>query len=164
MCDPITTTLMAVGTGVKAFGQKTQGDSEAQRLNFNAQVAEDNAKNAEYAAADAKSRGAREERKHRQKVKLLAGQQKAAYGASGVDVNVGAPADIVEETYLHGEDDAATIRYNAAMEAWGLKAKAADYRAQAGQYRAGAKSAKFSSQLGAGTTLLTGAATTAMSF
>lgn len=152
------------GSVVSAYGQDRQSKAEAAAMEFDAKVADDNAKNAEYAAKDAKKRGAKEERKHRQRVKLLVGKQKAAYGASGVDVTSGAPADVMAETVLYGTDDAATIRYNAAMEAWGMKARAANYRAQGGQYRVGAKGAKMSGAFAVGSTLLTGLGSTARQY
>ncbi len=148
-----------LGAATSAYGQRLQGEAEARRLQFNANVAEDNAKNAEYGAEDAIKRGKHEERKYRQRVNLFIGKQRAAFGGSGVDVTTGAPADVIAESIRHGEDDAATIRYNAAVEAWSIKAGAAGYRGKALLSRMDAEGAALSSEIAAGSTLLTGLGT-----
>jgi len=148
MLTSLITTL--AGSATSAYGQYLQGEIEAKRLEYNARFAEETAKSKI-------KQGKIAARKHRQRVSQFIGQQKAGYGASGVNVNTGAPADIISETALHGEDDAYTIRRNAALEAWG-------YRTKAGDYRIGAAGSRFEGRLGAGTTLLTGLGSTALRF
>lgn len=156
--------ISVIGSAVSAYGQYQAGQMEARRLRFNALIADLNAINAEYAAKDIESVGRTKERKHRQRVKQFIGRQRATFGGSGVDVTTGAPADLIAESVLHGEDDAATIRRNAAMEAWGMKSRAADIRSQAGQYRIGADVAETAGVIGAGTTLLTGMGSSALTY
>lgn len=156
--------LQILGGIGSAYGQYEQGKMDKKAAEFNALVSEQNAENAEYAAASKQEQGKTGSRKHQQKTALLVGQQKAAYGASGVDVNYGTPVEIMAETVLHGEDDAATIRYNAELEAWGLKTEAADYRKQAASYRATGQAALVRGHMGAGTTMLGSASSAALNY
>ena len=153
--------VTAAGGLVSAYGHYAQGQMEKNRLEFNAEIMEDNAHNAELAAEDIKKQGKRGERKHRQNVNIFMGRQKASMGASGVDVSYGAPADVITETALHGEDDAFTIRRNAALEAWGMRTKAADIRSQARLTRIGGIAAETAGRTAAGATLLSTMGTTA---
>ena len=127
--------LTVGGGALSAFGLIWQGIAARRQANTEAAIARSNAKRARGAAAEAVSRGQFESRRHLIRTRQFAGSQRAAYGAGGVDVGFGSPADIVEETKRMGDVDAATIRYNAAQEAWGLKAKAVDYTTQAGMLR-----------------------------
>jgi hypothetical protein len=133
----------AAGAGYAAYGQHRAGQ-------YQAAVAEQNASLAEKAAVDAENRGRTEEAQHRMKVRSLIGQQKAGYGASGVLVDTGSPLDALADTAYIGEQDALTIRRNAAMEAWGL-------RTQSGNFRAEGRLSKLQGNYGAGATLLQGA-------
>lgn len=138
------------------------GSAEAERMEFMARGAEENAAMAELSAKDIDKRGKDDARIHRRRVKAFAGEQRANYGASGVDVNVGAPADIVEGTYLAGEADALAIRRNAALEAWGMRSQAAGFRSEAGALRVGASNARAAGYMAASATLLTGSANLAL--
>lgn len=147
----------AFGAGVSALGNYMQGQIEAGRLEFNAKIAEENAALADLAAKDITKKGKIDTRIYRRRVKAFIGEQRATYGASGVDVTAGAPADVIEDTYLAGEADAMAIRRNASLEAWGLKSRAAGFRSEAGMMRVGAANAESAASLAAGTTLMTGA-------
>lgn len=69
-------------------------------------------------------------------------EQKTAIAAAGVDPSVGSAADLAGASRANSELDAATIRNNAAREAWGLQAQAkeltkqGDRARQAGKYGA----------------------------
>ena len=152
------------GASIAAKGYERQGEAEQMQMEHNARVAEDNAENATYAAGEARKAGSREAKRHEQRVRLMVSRQKAAYGASGVDVNAGAPVDIMSDSILAGADDAAVIRRNAAMEAWGMKTRAADYRAQAGMYRVKGADSKAVGKIRAGSTLLTGMGSVSSTF
>ncbi len=76
------------------------------------------------AKADALARGARDEGQARQEGGQLVEQQKVAYAASGVDPTQGTPLEVMADTRLMSEQDAQTLRNNAAREAYGYQAKA----------------------------------------
>lgn len=94
--------------GLAAYGE---GSSQAAALNANAKVAEQQAKNA--AAQE------------REKYRRLASSQRAAYGASGLDVNYGSPLDVLADTYAEGEVSAMNLLYSGKLEAWNARQKAA---------------------------------------
>lgn len=75
----------------------------------------------EMQAKDAEARGRESEKRHRQDVKQLIGDQRAALAAQGVEVDSGSAAEIQEQTAELGELDALTIRNNARLEAMGLR-------------------------------------------
>ena len=166
MCNPTYASMgtSLLGTVGSAVGKYYQGSAEADRLNFDAGVLDSSAANADIAADDVEASGRRDANKYRQKVKLMVGRQKAAFGGSGIDVNTGAAADILEETVLHGEDDATMIRRNAAMEAYGIRTRAADYRTKARLSRIAAKDRKRAGTNRAVSTLLSGAGSVASTY
>lgn len=116
MCNPaaVGLVMMAVGGAVQANQQRIDGEV-AQN------VAEYNAKLDERKAKDAINRGQEEENKHRRKVSAMKGQQKAQFGASGIELDSGSASDILTETEMLGEYDALTIRGNAEREAQSLR-------------------------------------------
>jgi hypothetical protein len=75
-------------------------------------------------ARDALARGDLEESRHRRQTRALAGSQMAALAANGVQGGTGTAARLVEDTFMLGEEDALTIRNNAARDAWGLNQQA----------------------------------------
>lgn len=141
MCDA--TAAMAVigsGAGVEAYGAYQGAKAERDQANFAAAVDDNNAAMADAAATDAVLRGGDAANKVRREGMKFAGQQKAALASSGVDVTTGAAAQLQDETQFFTEQDATTVRNNAARQAWGFRQEAQDYRSNAGMQRAVAKS------------------------
>lgn len=136
--------LTAFSTAIAAYSYYQQGQTAKAAARTNARLAE-------QAAADAQARGAVEESAHRRRVSQIQGAQRVAIGASGATVDVGTPMSILEDTAQFGELDALTIRNNAAREAFGLRTRATGIRL------AGRSEAR-QGVLGAGGTLVTGAA------
>ena len=66
------------------------------------------------AQAQAKNQAAQELDKY----KRIAGAQRAAYGASGVDVNVGSPLDVLADTDAEGKMSAMQILYSGELQEW----------------------------------------------
>lgn len=129
----------AVGTMMAFQTADTLGQFALQRKNANALISQGvytksrydyNAGIADIQAADATRRGTLDANNLNSQTRQLAGSQRATLAASGVDVNSGTAAAIVDETYILGERDATTIRNNAALEAFGFQTQAADLRQQ----------------------------------
>lgn len=115
--------LTAASGAYAAYAQRTAARAEEAAANQNAKVAEN-------AAADALQRGAAEEGRHRDRVRRLIGTQRAGIGASGIELESGSPLELVSDTAALGELDALTIRSNAAREAYGYRAQGNDMRNQ----------------------------------
>lgn len=156
MCDLMV--ALTLGSAVLgAAGQIQQGQAAAAASNYNAQVADMNAKLSERRARDAIERGQLDEQRKRQEVAQIQGQQRAAMAANGVDLSFGSPLNIIVDTATMGEIDALTIRSSAAREAYDFDVDAVNRRADANLSRMRAKSEKTGGYLQAAGTLLTGA-------
>lgn len=152
MCLPVA--ALAIGTGLA--GTAVSAYSQIAAGNYNASVANQNAKNLDQSARDTIDRGETAAARSGVATQRLLGSQRAAAAASGIDAGSGSALDILVSTAGIGELDAQTIRNNAAREAWGLRSEAAAQRAQ-GRF------AKSAGKFGAGSTLLTGLASAGMS-
>lgn len=114
------------------FMAKMQYDESRGKAEINRR----NAEQARMAARDAWHRGEHAVGKQRRKLSMLIGEQRAATGASGIDVGSGTVADVLADTSAMGELDALTLEHNVAREAWGLgsQADAYDYQARMAEH------------------------------
>jgi len=127
--------LAAGGAGLSAYGQVKAGKAatragQAQRSAAESQgeLADYNAAVAETQAKDAVARGQLEEQRFRGQVRGTIGAQRAGAAADNIDVGFGSAVDVQADAAYLGELDALTIRSNAAREAWGYKVEATDLR------------------------------------
>lgn len=156
MCEPLSLSagtisiIASIASSVVSAGAAYLG-AQAQADQATAQ-----AKVSGYLAKDAIERGRREEQAEREKIRRLMGMQRAAFGASGGVVDVGSSLDVLEDTAYFGELDALTIRANAEREAWYHRSNRAQALSAASSYRR-------QGYIGAASTLLAGAASTAFS-
>jgi len=159
MCDPISMTIATVAsTALGAYGQIQAGQQAQAAANYNAAVARNNEIIAGRQAEDALKRGQVAEDEQRRRTRAMAGTQRAALAASGVQLDQGSPVDILSDTAQFGELDALTIRNNAEREAYGYRVQGMNFGAEAGLQQSRASSAMTSAAIGAGSTLLSGAA------
>lgn len=137
-----------VGGAISAYGAVKKGEAEADRAreqafataeakgaeaassDYLAAVARNNAiiarQNKEYELSTSKILAGFEREAGRagaseklREAGITQGKQRAAFAASGVDVNRGTPEEVQESTLAMGELDAATILANAERKAWG---------------------------------------------
>lgn len=156
MCD-FGLALTAASTIIGAAGSIQQANAASEAQEYNAKVADMNATLSERRARDALERGAQEEQQKREQVAQIAGRQKAAMAANGVDLTFGSPLDTLVDTATLGEIDSLTIRRNSAWEAYDQRVDAANGRAGASLNRANAANTKKAGYLDAFGTVLTGA-------
>ena len=129
-----------MGGIVSAFGEFKQAGQAKKTGAFNRRLST-------FQAQDALLRGVKEEERYRREIAMVAGQQSAEFGARNVAAS-GTALDILADTAQVGEEDALTIRNNAAREAWG-------YRMQAKEATRLAKNQATNSYMRAAGTLLT---------
>lgn len=144
--------------------EKAQGEYQNAMYRLNAQMAEFMGELAisrgERASKLAIKRGYKESAMVRRAGKQVAGSQKAALAAQGIDIGSGSAADIIAETEAMSELDqleiqknarldALTIKNNAWREAWG-------YKQQASIYGSEGEMASMTAKRKATTSLLTG--------
>ncbi len=134
--------LTAASTYSQYASLKAQG-------NYQSQIALSNARLANIQADDAVQRGEKDVLKSQQETKAVAGSQRAALAAQGIDMKSGSALDVQEDTAGRGAMDALTIRNNAWRTAWGYKVQAQQDTTQAAFDKLAAKNQARS-------TLLTG--------
>lgn len=113
--------MMAIGTGMSAYGKIKAGSDADKLFGRNATIAE-------IQAQDAIARGKIEEKKSRRVTEQVIGAQRTGFAAQGVDVNRGSALEVQADAAYLGELDALTIRNNAAKEAWGFRTQSEDLR------------------------------------
>lgn len=121
MCSPVA--LMAGSMFLTAAGgiQQMQAANAAARAGQ--QQAQQNARIAEAQAKTAEMQGVIDEDRRRNETRAMLGKQRATFAANNVDSASGSAIDILGDTAAIGEQDALTIRANAARQAWGYRAQ-----------------------------------------
>lgn len=127
--------LGAVGTGMSAVGAYQQAQAQNQANQLNALTYENNAQLAMIQAGTARQFGEQEYADTVTEYGRLRGQQRAAYGASGVDVNSGSAAAVQANTAAEGIYQAQKAKYQRDLEAWQLEQSAAGYQFEAAKAR-----------------------------
>lgn len=154
--------LQVAGGITSAAGAYGQSKATKAAYNYQAAVSRNNAQIAEWQAQDALTRGGKAEQSQRLKTAQLKGTQRATLAARGVAIDEGSALNILQDTDYMGELDAATIRDNAAREAWGHRNQAAGYTSDASMLSN--RAAAESPLRAAGTSLLTSAGSVASSW
>ena len=141
MCSP---TLLLIGaTALTGVGQIQAGMAANEAGKANARIQR-------RLAADAIARGDAEAQDQQIKNAAFKGEQAAAFGASGAEIESGSSLNILADTAELGKLDELRIRNNAQREAFALESGAAISEAEG-------SNARTSSFLTAGGTLLGGA-------
>lgn len=125
------TVLSVAGMGMNAVGSYNQSKATQDAYSYQAAVTRNNAQLAEWQAQDALVRGANAEQSQRLKTAALKGTQRAQLAARGVALDEGSALNILNDTDYIGNLDAATVRDNAAREAWGYRNQGAGYASDA---------------------------------
>lgn len=136
--------IMAAATAVTAYSAYSAGEREKHARDYNAKMAEYQARTAREAAE------VRREIYAKKAARQLA-TMRARYGASGVDISEGSPLLVLMESAGEAAKDELRIKYGGEAESWGLLSEAQKEReAGQGAYAGGV--------LSAGGSLLSGAA------
>lgn len=152
--------LSGFGAGMSAMGAYSQAKSQKSALKAEAQIQANNATLAEWQAEDAIARGETAAVQVQQQGAQMAGRQRAAFAANGVDLSYGSAMQVINDTdYLTAVDASQTVA-NAEREAWGYRMDARQSMDRSSAARAGAS--QVSPWLAAGTSLV-GSATQAAS-
>lgn len=133
MCEPITAATIiggAITAGSKIAGGIAEANNQVAQGKEALRQSHRNAAIAEIAAGDAIARGEKQVALARIQTSQLISKQQLAYVGSGVDATVGTAAQTALSTATLGELDAATIRLNAAREAFGYRSERNEILAQ----------------------------------
>lgn len=149
--------MTAANTAGKFADQRRAAGAAERQGNYEGDLLDQNASLADRQGADVLARGREAEGRQRGASRRLAGAQRAAGAASGIDVNTGSARDVLEGDAQLGELEALMIRNNAAREAWGYQVQAGDYRRQSELARMSGRQDAQSLRRGSVSTLLSGA-------
>jgi len=129
MCHP------AIAAVFSAVGAMQQAQAQQDQANYNAAVASNNAKLAEYQAQDAQQRGDIETQKVSREAAQLKGAQRATLAARGLSLGEGTPLSLLEQTDYFGAVDVATSRTNTGKAVWERRVQAQQFESEAAQQR-----------------------------
>ena len=108
MADPVS--WMYIAGAMSAVGTVRQAQSQAQAKNYEAEVAAQNARIAQQQGEAAAELQAKEAQRK-------IGAMVAQYGAAGVDVSSGSPADVLADSVRSATLDNLTTKYNYQLKA-----------------------------------------------
>ena len=148
----------ALSTAASMGGSIFSGISGYQQNMFQAKLAGYNSQLALQEKNASLTAGQTAEEQDKMKTGKLIGEETANQGAGGIDVGGGSAVGVRESTQLAGDFDAATIRYNAARQAYGYGQQAFADQLQAQQDKNAAIGSLVGGVLGAGTNFVSGAA------
>lgn len=132
--------LSVAGMFSDAVGSYYGAKSKKSQLEFEASIAETNARLSETAAQQELRRGEFEIGQVTRKAGQVKGSQRASMAANGIDLGVGSAAELQASTDLMKEVDRNQIEANAISSAWGYRTQATNYQNEARMSRAGASS------------------------
>lgn len=138
------TGLAIAGGGLGALGALSSGGSQANSLDAQSQVAQ---QNASLAIASGEANARRQQMLGNQKI----GSEKAGYGASGIDSTQGSALDVIQSSAMNSELDRLNILH-------GSQVQAINYENQSKIDSTQASGARTASYLGAAASLAGGAA------
>lgn len=153
----VPTALAAIGGGLQMGAQVAGGYAKSEALAYQSQVAANNAKIAQQDATLDIQAGEVAAVNRGLKTRAMVGQQKAAQGASGIDVNSGSAVDVRAGTEELGMLDALTIRSDAAKKAYAREVQATSDTAQSQMLTAESENAKTQGWLNGAGSLLSSA-------
>lgn len=133
----------AISTAVSVYGAISSASAQEDAADYNAAVEKN-------AAFTAQQQGEFDAQQIRNKGRKILAQQRAGYGASGVDPNAGSPLDVAQDTANQNEMEALVAIYTG-------KSGATAHLAQAKLDKMRGSAAVTAGYIGAGTSLLSGA-------
>lgn len=123
--------LSIAQTAFQVTSSIQQANAQKAQYAYDAQIAKNNARIAQQNADQKRQEGIEEERLTRIKALQNVGSQKAAIAANNIDVSSGNAVDALDDTYVMGDLDALTKRYNYETAALGYEQQANNYVNQA---------------------------------
>jgi hypothetical protein len=133
----------AAAGAVSAYGSYQQGKMASAAGRANQTMAE-------YAAQDATRRGEADALAARRRGDMIKGAQRGKLAASGIDLGFGTAAELQAQTDFFSQGDQDMARFNAARDAWSLRARGTQAAASGDASQAQGNLAAFGTALGTG--------------
>ena len=115
----------ALSAGASAYGAINQSQALNAQADYSESMARVNQRFAERQAGDALERGEENARTAIRRSDQARGTQRASMAGQGIVLDSGSAMDIQNETAVAGARDAARIRQNTQLEAWGIRTNSA---------------------------------------
>lgn len=112
--------IMAVSLAAQASAARQKAKAEKDAADFNAGVENRNAAIAAQQALDARAAGDERAGQIRRQGEQVAGRQRNALAASGIDLTSGTPQELLTQTDFFSTIDQNTAAANAQRTAWGF--------------------------------------------
>src|SRR3990167_3691754 len=157
--DPVTLTgaslaMTAIGSGVSAFGQAQAGSASKSMLGYRAAVADVNRQIAEQNADYSLNVGEAKAQQAGMEGRFKVGGTIARAGASGIDINTGSKARVIESVQEIATHNRAVIRSDAAKRAYDHRLAASEASQQGAIYKMAGENAESAGKIGAFGSLL----------
>ncbi len=146
-----------VGAGISAYGTIEQGQATSNAASYQAAVAKNNQIIANQNASYAEQAGEAQATATSLKGAATGAKIKAAQAANGIDVNTGSAVDVQASQREVSQLDTETVLNNAELQAYGYRANATNFQAEAGLEQQKAEQAPIGADLGAAGNLLSSA-------
>lgn len=161
--------ILSIGSSVLggimgAAGASEEASAQAAASNYQAQVSQNNTVLANRQAQLTMAAGEQKAYATSMQARQQVGQTRAALGASGVDVNTGSAANVIQSEQKLGQLNSMTQVSNSANQAYGYQVQATSDTAQGQLYSMQAKQAQTAGMFGAMSSLLSGASGAAKSY
>lgn len=162
MCS-LTLALTGLTTGLQAAAQYQQSRAQAAAYTAQAEAAEQNARIQNRKGEQIAENAAAEQRKLDNRMRLVAGQQNAQAGASGIAGGVGSALDVYNASMQAWTEDSSNLLENQRNTIYNNYVNEVNFRNQGNSYRAQASAAKSAGNMAMFGTLL-GAASSMYGF
>jgi hypothetical protein len=129
-------TALAGGAIASAIGAASQAQSAEEQANYQAQLAEENARITEIAAENMDLQANQERASLYRKMLASKGESRGQYAAGGVVLGSGTAADYEADIMDAYDLDKRNLEYDIASRKWKARVQATDMRDQAQLYRA----------------------------
>jgi hypothetical protein len=157
MGDPITMVIAGLAAGgTQAFGSWYSGQAQKNMYNYQAGVAQANAKIFEQNKNMAYDVGERQARISGQQNAQIVGQQRADAGAGNLNPSAGSSAQVQASQISAGRQTQQNVRYNAAQSAYGETVKQFSAEAEAKILPIAGRTAMAAGEIGAASSVLGG--------
>ena len=157
MCS-VALALAGISTGLQMAGQYQQSRAQAAAYEAQAQAAYQNAKIQNRKTEQVAEQYAQQQRKLDDQRRLVAGQQAAQAGASGIAGNVGSALDVYGASMQAWNEDSINLLNNQRNDTWSGYVNEVNYRNQGNVAKANAKATKQAGNIAMASTLLGAAA------
>jgi hypothetical protein len=153
--------LAVVAAATSAYGAETSAQASSANASYQAQVAKNNQDIANVNAQQAGQAGEAKLQQQQLGTQQRMGAIKAAIASHGVDPNSGSEADVLQGQDEKEQADALTIRSNTAKEVYGYQTQGSNFAAEAGLLESESDQALTAGNIGAASSLLGGASSSA---